>query len=211
MRYTGPKCRLCRREGVKLFLKADKCLSAKCPFEKRPTVPGVRTFRRGKATGFQLRLREKQKVKRFYGLSDKQFFLYYKESVRQKGNTGDNLLVLFERRLDNVIYHMGFAQSRSEARQVVMHGHITVDGVRVDIPSFLVEEGMQIGCHSRDRSKKMVTENIEFTRMRQKPAWVSVDEQNLLGKVVHLPSRDDVSVEVDERLISSSVLVNPIN
>lgn len=200
-RYTGPKCRLCRREGVKLFLKADKCLSAKCPFEKRPTAPGVRTFRRGKATGYQIRLREKQKVKRFYGLTDKQFFIYYKESQRQKGNTGDNLLVLFERRLDNVIYHMGFAQSRSEARQVVRHGHISVNGKRVNIPSFLVREGMEISCYTRDKSKKLVSENIEFTKMREKPTWVSVDEQTIKGKVVNLPSRDDVSVEVDERLI----------
>lgn len=200
-RYTGPKCRLCRREGTKLFLKADKCLSAKCPFEKRPVPPGVRTFRRGKATGYQVRLREKQKVKRFYGLSEKQFSLYYKEAVRSKGNTGDNLLTLFERRLDNVIYHLGYAQSRAEARQIIGHGHVTVNDRKVLIPSFLVQEGMSIKNHPSDSSKKLVTENLEFTKMREKPTWVNVNPESLEGKVVSLPTRDDVSVEVDELLI----------
>jgi len=200
-RYTGPKCRLCRREGTKLFLKADKCLTAKCPFEKRPVPPGVRTFRRGKATGYQVRLREKQKVKRFYGLSEKQFSLYYKEAVRLKGNTGDNLLTLFERRLDNVIYHLGFAQSRAEARQIIGHGHVTVNGRKVTIPSFLVKEGMSILSHVADSSKKLLKENLEFTKMREKPTWVNVNAETLEGKVVSLPTRDDVSVEVDELLI----------
>lgn len=200
-RYTGPKCRLCRREGSKLFLKADKCLSAKCPFEKRPMPPGVRTFRRGKASGYQSRLREKQKVKRFYGLSEKQFNLYYKEAVRAKGNTGDNLLTLFERRLDNVVYHLGFAQSRAEARQVIGHGHIAVNGRKVTIASFLVNEGMTISSHSAEGSKKLVSENIEFTKMREKPTWVNVSGENNEGKVLSLPTRDDVSVQVDEQMI----------
>ncbi|MBF0199652.1 MAG: 30S ribosomal protein S4 [Planctomycetes bacterium] len=200
-RYTGPKCRLCRREGAKLFLKADKCLSAKCPFEKRPTVPGVRTFRRGKPTGYQLRLREKQKVKRFYGLSDKTFYLYYKEAVSIKGNTGEQLLSLFERRLDNVVYHLGFAQSRTEARQVIGHGHVTVDGRKVNIPSFIVKEGMVISHGTRDSSKKLIKENIDFTKMREKPTWVNVDQEAITGKVLSLPTRDDVSVEIDEQLI----------
>jgi len=199
--YNGPKCRLCRREGTKLFLKADKCLSAKCPFEKRPSAPGVRSFRRGKPTGYEVRLREKQKVKRFYGISDKQFNLYYKEAVRVKGNTGTNLLTLFERRLDNVIYHLGFAQSRSEARQVVCHGHVTVDGKKVDISSFLVEKGMKISCNSRTSSRKLIKENIEFTKMRGKPGWLSVSEEDVTGSVNMLPSRDDVSIEVDEQFI----------
>lgn len=201
MRYTGPKCRLCRREGTKLFLKADKCLSAKCPFEKRPIPPGVRTFRRGKATGYQVRLREKQKVKRFYGLSDKQFSLYYKEAVRQKGNTGDNLLTLFERRLDNVVYHLGFAQSRAEARQMICHGHISVNGRKVSIASYQVQEGTKISHYSKDSSKRILGENMEFTKMREKPTWVSINADTLEGKVVSLPTRDDVSVEVDEQLI----------
>jgi len=201
MSYNGPKCRLCRREGTKLFLKADKCLSAKCPFEKRPTAPGVRSFRKGKPTGFEVRLREKQKVKRFYGISDKQFNLYYKEAVRVKGNTGNNLLILFERRLDNVVYHLGFAQSRSEARQVVCHGHITVDGKKVDIASFLVKEGMVISCNGKTSSRKLIKENIEFTKMRGKPSWLSVNEDDVKGTVNALPSRDDVSIEVDEQFI----------
>lgn len=200
-RYTGPKCRLCRREGTKLFLKADKCLSAKCPFEKRPVPPGVRTFRRGKATGYQVRLREKQKVKRFYGLSEKQFSLYFKEASRVKGNTGENLLTLFERRLDNVIYHLGYAQSRAEARQIIGHGHILVNGRKVTIPSFLVNEGMSIAPFASDSSKKLVTENMEFTKMREKPTWVNVNPEAQEGKVVSLPTREDVSVEVDELLI----------
>jgi small subunit ribosomal protein S4 len=200
-RYTGPKCRLCRREGSKLFLKADKCLSAKCPFEKRPMPPGVRTFRRGKASGYQSRLREKQKVKRFYGLSEKQFNLYYKEAVRSKGNTGDNLLTLFERRLDNVVYHLGFAQSRAEARQVIGHGHISVNGRKVTIASFLVNEGMTISSYSSEGSKKLVTENMEFTKMREKPTWVNVSAESNEGKVLSLPTRDDVSVQVDEQMI----------
>ena len=201
MRYSGPKCRLCRREGTKLFLKADKCLSAKCPFEKRPIPPGVRTFRRGKATGYQVRLREKQKVKRFYGLSDKQFLLYYKEAVRQKGNTGDNLLTLFERRLDNVVYHLGFAQSRAEARQIICHGHISINGKKVSIPSYLVQEGTVISNYTKETSKRILAENIEFTKMREKPTWVVINPESLEGKVVSLPTRDDVSVEVDEQLI----------
>ncbi|MBF0243664.1 MAG: 30S ribosomal protein S4 [Planctomycetes bacterium] len=200
-RYTGPKCRHCRREGTKLFLKADKCLSAKCSFEKRPVPPGVRTFRRGKATGYQVRLREKQKVKRYYGLTEKQFRLYFKEAHRLKGNTGDNLFVLFERRLDNVVYHIGFAQSRSEARQAIIHGHILVDGKKVTIPSFLVGKGMEISHNAHPKSKKLVSENIEFTKLREKPQWVSVDEETLVGKVVNLPTREDASVDANEQLI----------
>lgn len=200
-RYTEPKCRLCRRENAKLFLKADKCLSAKCPFEKRPTAPGVRTFRRGKPTGYQVRLREKQKVKRFYGLTDRQFRLIYDEAVRSKGNTGDNLLTLIERRLDNVVYHMGFAQSRAEARQAVCHGHVDINGKRVDIPSFVVKVGMTVTPHENAKSKKLVSENIGFTKMREKPSWLTVDEATFIGKVVALPTREDVSVEVDEHLI----------
>jgi small subunit ribosomal protein S4 len=192
---------LCRREGTKLFLKADKCLSAKCPFEKRPVPPGVRTFRRAKATGYQVRLREKQKVKRFYGLSEKQFSLYFKEASRVKGNTGENLLTLFERRLDNVIYHLGYAQSRAEARQIIGHGHILVNGRKVTIPSFLVSEGMTITPFASDSSKKLVTENMEFTKMREKPTWVNVSSEAQEGKVVSLPTREDVSIEVDELLI----------
>ncbi len=200
-RYTGPKCRLCRRENTKLFLKADKCLSAKCPFEKRPVPPGMRAFRRGKATGYLVRMREKQKVKRFYGLGEKQFRLYFKEASRSKGNTGEILLTLFERRLDNVVYHMGFAQSRSEARQVVRHGHIVVNGRRVNIPSFLVRAGMMVSHHARESSTKIVRENLGFTKMRERPPWVAVDEAGMTGRVVAMPSREDVSVEVDEQLI----------
>jgi small subunit ribosomal protein S4 len=163
--------------------------------------PGVRTFRRGKASGYQTRLREKQKVKRFYGLSEKQFTLYYKEAVRAKGNTGDNLLALFERRLDNVVYHLGFAQSRAEARQVIGHGHIAVNGKRVTIASFLVREGMTISSHNSEGSKKLVSENLEFTKMREKPTWVVVSSEGGEGKVLSLPTRDDVSVQVDEQMI----------
>jgi len=200
-RYTGPKCRLCRREGIKLFLKADKCLSAKCPFEKRPMPPGVRTFRRGKATGYHIRMREKQKVKRFYGLSEKQFNLYYKEAVRAKGNTGENLLNLFERRLDNVVYHLGFAQSRAEARQVIGHGHIAVNGKRVSIASFLVSEGMTVSSYNSEGSKKLVKENMEFTKMREKPTWLVVSAEGSEGKILSMPTRSDVSVQVDEQMI----------
>lgn len=200
-RYTGPKCRLCRRENEKLYLKADKCLSAKCPFEKRPFPPGNRSFRRGKASGYQVRLREKQKVKRFYGLTERKFRLYYQEAVRRKGNTGENLLILIECRLDNVLYHMGMAQSRTEARQIIGHGHVYVNGKKVTIASFLVREGMEVASHPRDRSKKLVSENLEFTKLREKPSWVSVNEQELKGKVVALPTREDISVETDERLI----------
>lgn len=200
-RYTGPKCRLCRREGTKLFLKADKCLSAKCPFEKRPIPPGVRTFRRGKASGYQVRMREKQKVKRFYGITEKQFFLYYREAVRLKGNTGDHLLSLFERRLDNVVYHLGFAQSRAEARQIIGHGHVSVNGQKVTIPSFLVKADAEISAASTEKSKRLINENIDFTKMREKPTWVNVNAEELKGKVLSIPTRDDISVEVDEQLI----------
>lgn len=192
---------MCRREGNKLFLKADKCLSAKCPFEKRPTIPGMRSYRRGKPTGYQLRMREKQKVKRFYGLGERQFRLTFEEASRLKGNTGENLLTLLERRLDNVVYHMGFAQSRAEARQVVAHGHVHVNGRRVDIPSAVVKAGDVVTHHAKERSRKILAENVGFTKMREKPSWLSVDEEKLVGKVAALPTRDDVSIEVDERLI----------
>ncbi len=200
-RYTGPDCRLCRREGTKLFLKADKCLSAKCPFEKRPVPPGVRAFRRGKPTGYQVRLREKQKVKRFYGLSEKQFRIYFGIASRSKGNTGENLLTIFERRLDNVVYQMGFAQSRTEARQVITHGHVFVSGRRVTVPSFQVKESNVVCAGPHASSKKLVEENYNFTKMREKPNWVSVDGEAYVGKVVSLPSRADISIEVDEQLI----------
>lgn len=199
-RYTGPKCRLCRREGMKLFLKGARCESEKCAIARRDYPPGQVSFRRGKPSSFGEGLREKQKVKRFYGVFEEQFRRYFAEASRSKGNTGETLMTLFERRLDNVVVKLGWAASRAEARQLIAHGHVNVGAARVNVPSYLVLLGDEIKCRSDEGSRKRVRARLEESRGRQCPAWISPDNDNLACKINALPTRDDVSIPVQEQL-----------
>ena len=201
-RYTGPKCRLCRREGEKLFLKGDKCYTDKCPFERRKYPPGVHgPERRRKMSIYGLQLREKQKVKRIYGVLERQFRRYFEKARRMGGNTGENLLSLLERRLDNVVYHLGFAKSRAQARQLVSHGHIMVNGRSVDIPSYLVREGDVVSVHPGSRQIPFVVEALSEKDPNTVPQWLSLDKETFSGRVVRLPVRADVTHPINERLI----------
>lgn len=200
-RYTGPKCRLCRREGMKLFLKGVRCESEKCAIARRDYPPGNVNVRRGKVSSFGEGLREKQKVKRFYGIYERQFRRYFAEASRSKGNTGESLLTLFERRLDNVVFKMGWAHSRNDARQLIVHGHVNVNGKRVSVPSYLVSVGEEIASRSKDKSQKRVKTRLEETKARQLPGWISAETGATTGKIVSLPTRDDVSIPVQEQLI----------
>ena len=195
-RYTGPRFRLCRREGVNLF--GNK----KFDIEKRPYPPGQHgNDRRMKLSDYGLQLREKQKVKRIYGVLERQFRRYYEKAARSKGVTGSFLLQLLERRLDNVIYRLGFATTRPQARQIVSHGMVQVNGRRVNIPSFLVKEGEEITLSIKDKSKKYIDGNIEANEERPVPAWLNVDVKNYKATVVKLPQRDDVQFPINEQLI----------
>ena len=200
-RYTGSVCRLCRREGCKLFLKGEKCYGAKCPLDLRHTVPGEHgQARQRKMSEYGMQLREKQKAKRTYGVLEGQFHHYFEEADRQKGITGENLLVMLERRLDNVVYRLGFGVSRPQARQIVRHGHIRVNGKKVDIPSFQVSVGDVISI--REKS----AESDHFKAMREgtgktMPQWLTIDAAELKATVVALPKREDVGMDIQENLI----------
>lgn len=200
-RYTGPVCRLCRREGEKLFLKGDRCYSPKCSYTKRNTPPGQHgSGRRGKMSEYGTQLREKQKVKRAYGVLESQFRKYFDMATKMKGKAGDNLLQLLERRLDNVVFRLGFGDSRAQARQIVLHGHIRVNGKKVDIPSYIVKEGDVISVAPKAASK----EHFKFIREQGDkivPRWLEVDTAELQGKVIALPDREDVGINVEEHLI----------
>lgn len=200
-RYRDAVCRLCRRESEKLFLKGDRCLTDKCAVERRKYSPGQHGQRRRKLSDYALQLREKQKAKEIYGLLEKQFRMYYFKAEKMKGVTGSNLLQLLERRLDNIVYRMGFAANRNQARQLVLHGHFTVNGGRVNIPSYLVRTGDVIV--PREKSKKLVAieENISKIEHRGLPGWIEMDTNNLTGKVLNYPSRDDIELPVQEQLI----------
>ena len=200
-RYRGPVCRLCRREGVKLFLKGDRCYTDKCAMERRPYPPGQHGQMRRKKTEYALLLREKQKLKRIYGMLEKQFKRYFEEAERQKGVTGENLLVLLERRLDNVIYRAGLANSRNQARQLVRHGHVLVNGKKVDIPSYQIDVGDEISIREKSREIPFVKEATEGVARRGVPAWLEVDYDNFKVKVKALPSREDIAIPVQEQLI----------
>ena len=199
-RYTKAVCKLCRREGEKLFLKGHKCETARCSISKRPTPPGEHPYRRGRRSEYGMQLREKQKVKRFYGIGDKQFRRYFGMAEKQKGNTGENLLILFERRLDNVVYLLRFGLSRPHARQLVTHGHVKINGRKCDIPSRLLRQGDKIELKG-EKTVKAVKENFEITRSRGIPAWLTLDEENLVGVVNQLPTREDVAIATEEQLI----------
>ncbi|MFM1903181.1 MAG: hypothetical protein RLZZ440_1081 [Planctomycetota bacterium] len=200
-RITGPVCRLCRRDGLKLFLKGSRCDSPKCAFERRSTPPGVVQKRRPKPTDYGLRLREKQKVKHYYGVLERQFRTYFSRAERGKGNTGETLMTLLERRLDNVVHRLGFAPSRAAARQMVMHGHITVNGRRLDIPSYLVKAGDLVRVKNRAKSLQLVHGALADFR-RDVPDFLSRVEGAIPeARVDRLPGADDVSIPVQANLI----------
>jgi small subunit ribosomal protein S4 len=200
-RYTGADCRLCRREGIKLFLKGDRCYSDKCAVEKRPYPPGMAGKKRPRDSEYRVQLREKQRCKRMYGLLEKQFRGYYTIASAQKGITGENLLRLLESRLDNVVYRLGFAKSRDEARQVVRHGHITVNGRRVDIPSYRVRPGELVAVAAKSKDLLVIKTALIASEKIEIPGWLEVDIEKLQGKVLSLPSRDQIDAPVREQLI----------
>jgi small subunit ribosomal protein S4 len=193
---------LCRRENVKLFLKGDRCLSDKCAINKRNYAPGLHgQRRRTKLSEYGLQLREKQKVKRTYGLMESQFRSYFQKAARAQGVTGINLLVLLERRLDNVVYRMGFADSRAQARQLVRHGHMRVNGRKVNIPSFLIKQGDAVEPREKSRNLDGIRGNMEHIGQKQIPEWLHVDATAMRGVVQTLPSRDDITMPIQEQLI----------
>ncbi len=199
-RYTGPSCRLCRREGEKLYLKGDRCYTDKCAVGKRNFAPGQHGTSRKKLSNYGLQLREKQKAKRFYGLLESQFRKYFEMADRRSGITGENLLSILESRLDNTVFRMGLATSRKEARQLVTHGHFTINGKKVDIPSYLVNVGEVIAVKEKSKASnkfKAIAEGFKGSA----PQWLTVDAEKLEGKVVALPSRDDIDLPIAENLI----------
>ena len=200
-RYTGPVCRLCRREGVKLFLKGDRCYSSKCGFERRSYPPGEHGQKRAKLTGYGLQLREKQKLKRIYGMSENQFRRYFEKADKMKGITGDSLIILLERRLDNIVYRMGFARTRREARIFVRHNHVLVNGRKVNIPSFLVKEGDIVEVKEKTKESEFMKDILASTQRRSIPEYLEVDREALKGTIKRLPSREEIILPVNEQLI----------
>ena len=200
-RYTGADCRLCRREGAKLFLKGDRCYTDKCAMERRAYAPGEAGRKRVKENEYLLQLREKQKTKRIYGVLEKQFRAYYDIASRKQGVTGENLLTILESRLDNVVYRLGFAKSRAEARQQVRHGHIHVNGRRVDIPSFRVRPGDLISVAPKAKEMLVIKSALISNERVQVPAWLEVDIEKLQGSVLALPQRDQIDLDIREQLI----------
>ena len=198
-RYTGPVCRICRREGMKIFLKGERCYTEKCEIEKRNYPPGVHVETRGKMTEYGIRLREKQKLRRMYGLTENQFKRFFEMAERAKGITGTNLLVLLERRLDSMVFRLGFAVSRSEARQLVSHGHVTVSGRKVTIPSYTVKERDEIAIRTKDLAS--VQNALESVVRRGVPSWLELDKEAMKGMVKLLPSREDITMPIKEQLI----------
>ena len=199
-RISHNVCKLCRREGMKLFLKGQRCFSEKCGVNRRDYPPGQHV-RPKKSTDYGAQLREKQKAKRIYGLMERQFQHYFAVAMRQKGNTGENLLVLMERRLDNVVLNLGLALSRFDARQMVCHGHVRVNGKRVDIPSYLVRPGDEIQVVGSDKIKKKATDAVEMNKGQSLPSWLEALPTELKGKVIQLPKREDVPHPINEQLI----------
>lgn len=200
-RYTGPSCKLCRREGTKLFLKGDRCTSAKCAIEHRSTAPGQHGAARKKVSEYGVHFREKQKARRYYGVLETQFRNYYAEAERMEGITGQNLLTLLERRFDNVVYRMGMAESRKEARQLVLHGHFTLNGKKANIPSILVKVGDVIAVAEGSKDSAKIKGLAEALEGRIKPKWLDVNAADLTVKVVAIPAREDIDFDFDEQLI----------
>ena len=200
-KYTGAKCRLCRREGEKLFLKGEKCFTAKCAIEKRAFPPGQHGKRRSRLTDYAVQLREKQKVRRIYGVLEKQFRSYYKQADGRKGSTGENLLQLLECRLDNVVYRMGMGASRSEARQLVRHNAVTVNGGKVNIPSYQVSPDDVVAVNEKAKKQLRITASLEFAEQQGVSDWLDVDAKKMQGVFKLRPERSDLSAEINEHLI----------
>ena len=200
--YMGSDCRICRRENVKLFLKGDRCYSDKCAFDRRSYPPGEHGERRGrKISDYGIQLREKQKIKRIYGLSEKQFHLFFERADRQKGITGANLLVALERRLDNVVYRLGFSSSRTQARQLVQHSHFLVNGKKVNIPSLLVRVGDVVEVRERSRKIQLIQDSLDAVVRRGVPQWLDLEKDNLKGVIKSLPVREDLTMPMQEQLV----------
>ena len=200
-RYRGSVCRLCRRESTKLFLKGDRCFSEKCAIERRAYPPGVHGQGRVRFSDFGIQLREKQKVKRMYGLLEKQFRSTFHRAAAMKGRSGENLLMLLERRLDNVVYRMGYATSRAEARQLVKHGHFQIDGMSVKSPSIVVKPGMTITVREKSNKIERIVGALETLEGRSVPQWLEIDQETQQGVVKQLPVREDITLPIDEQLI----------
>jgi len=202
-RYHESSCKLCRREGVKLLLKGGRCETAKCPIEKkqRNLAPGMHGWRRGRMSEYAVRLREKQKIKRYYGLLERQFIKYFHEAERLKGNTGENLLQLLERRLDNVIYKLNLAPSRKAARQLISHGHIYVNGRKVDVSNYVTRVGDKITVKESDKSTKRIKQQLESNPNFTTQSWLQLDREKPQATIVALPTRDDVQIPVEEHLV----------
>ena len=201
-RNIGAACRRCRRENLKLYIKGDRCYSDKCAFERRAFGPGQHGQARfRKQSDYAIQLREKQKVKDMYGMLEKQFRLTFDKAERQKGVTGENLLVLLERRLDNTVFRLGFCSSRNQARQLVRHNHILVNGKKVNIPSFLVSEGDLVSLKEKSRSNGIINENLEAVVRRGIPSWLELDKDNYKGNVKALPNREEITMPIQEQLI----------
>ena len=200
-RYTESQCRLCRRETMKLYLKGDRCFSDKCAIERRNYPPGQHGQNRGKLSDYGIRLREKQKIKRIYGLVEKQFESYFEEADRQRGVTGTNFLVLLERRLDNTVYRLGFSNSRSQARQLVRHGHFLVNGRKVNIPSYLLRAGDTVAVAQASRNLQVISESMGALPRRGLPAWLDLDTSKFEGVFKALPSREEMNLPVQEQLV----------
>ncbi len=200
-RYTGPACRLCRREGTKLFLKGERCMSGKCALDRRATAPGQHGAAKKKVEEYGLQLREKQKAKRYYGVPEKQFKSYFVKADKAEGVTGENLLSLLERRFDNVVYRMGMAQSRKEARQLVLHGHFRLNGKKANIPSIILKKGDIVTLREASRSSDKIKELIEGMQVQINPKWLEVDKTNVAATVIALPAREDIDFPFEEHLI----------
>jgi len=200
-RYKDEQCRICRREGQKLFLKGARCYTDKCSITRRSYAPGQHGQKKKKLSEYGTQLREKQKTKAFYGVGERQFRRYFEMAESKKGITGEVLLQLLESRLDNVVYRLGFGSSRAQARMLVTHGHFEVNGQKVDIPSYIVKAGDEIKVREVRKDSKIIKENVEANSARPIPAWLEKDEKNLSGKVVRLASREDIDIPVEEHLI----------
>ena len=200
-RNLGPVCRLCRREGLKLFLKGERCYSDKCAIERRNYPPGAHGQARTRFSEFAIRLREKQKVKRIYRLLEKQFAHYFDVAERMPGITGESLLVLLERRMDNLVYRLGFASSLAQARQLVRHGHFEVNGKKVTIPSYLVAVGEMVSITEKSRTKKVIQEALEMSQRRGVPPWIALERDQFRGSMRSYPARTDLTMPISEKLI----------
>ena len=200
-KYTGPACRQCRREGVKLFSKGERCYTEKCALNRRSTAPGQHGAARKKIGEYGLQLREKQKAKRYYGIQEKQFRNYFKKAAAQDGQAGENLLTMIERRFDNVVFRMGMGESRRDARQLIVHGHFLINGKKADIPSMMLKVGDVISVREASRKSEKFKALVENLDNRQVPAWLTVDKENVTATVIALPKREDIDFPFEEHLI----------